>query len=120
MNSPKEAGLLATYIFKTSPISTFTAENLAITFPDNFFLIASELTIAIVLSTNSRLFSDLTYDVVQQVMANDFTIANTELKTYATFSVNENTVSMTNISSHLTTTDWTYVFIRGIKNPAMY
>jgi hypothetical protein len=36
MNSPKEAGLMATYIFKISPISTFNPSNLGITFPNNF------------------------------------------------------------------------------------
>ena len=41
MNSPKEAGLMATYIFKLSPISSFTPENMAITFPDNFYVGAS-------------------------------------------------------------------------------
>ena len=38
MNSPKEAGLMATYIFKISPISSFTPKNLGITFPKNFFI----------------------------------------------------------------------------------
>lgn len=30
MNSPKEAGLMATYIFKISPISAFSPSNLGI------------------------------------------------------------------------------------------
>lgn len=38
MNSPKEAGLLATYIFKISPITTYTPNNLGITFPNNFVI----------------------------------------------------------------------------------
>jgi hypothetical protein len=38
MNNPKEAGLMATYIFKVAPISTFNPANMGLTFPRNFFL----------------------------------------------------------------------------------
>ena len=38
MNSPKEAGLMATYIFKISPVTSFNPNNIGITFPDNFFV----------------------------------------------------------------------------------
>ncbi len=50
MNSPKEAGLMATYIFKITPISTFNPSNLGITFPSNFNIEISDLIVGIVVT----------------------------------------------------------------------
>lgn len=38
MNSPKEAGLMATYIFKISPMTSFSPNNLGVEFPSNFYI----------------------------------------------------------------------------------
>lgn len=120
MNSPKEAGLMATYIFKIAPISTFTPENLGITFPDNFFIEENELLIGITTSEKSNLFDSLTYDNVQKIINNVSAVDGISLKTYPASSVDGNTIFLTNISDTLVSTEWTYVFIRGIKNPSEY
>jgi hypothetical protein len=38
LNTPKEAGLSSTYVFKVSPVSGFTPSNMGISFPSNFYL----------------------------------------------------------------------------------
>lgn len=87
MNSPKEAGILATYIFKLAPISTFIPDNIAIKFPDNFYVGTTDLTIGLVLTQFERLFSRLTYDNVQKILSNSSNIAGTVLKAYPSFIV---------------------------------
>ena len=42
------------------------------------------------------------------------------LKAYPTFSTEENTIYMSNISDSLVSNEWTYVFIRGVKNPSEF
>lgn len=38
LNNPKEGGLMSTYIFKITPIKSFSPENMAISFPSSFYL----------------------------------------------------------------------------------
>lgn len=48
-------------------------------------------------------------------------VANITLKSYPNFSMNNfGSLLITNISSWLNASEWTYVFIRGIKNPSAY
>jgi hypothetical protein len=47
MNNPKEAGLMATYVFKVAPISSFDPANMGVTFPSNFFLSQADLIIGL-------------------------------------------------------------------------
>ena len=86
MNSPKEAGLMATYIFKIAPVSTFDANNLGVTFPDNFFVSEDELTVGVTTSKKSNLFNSLTYDNVQKIINNVSSVDGVSLKAYPTFS----------------------------------
>ena len=120
MNSPKEAGLMATYIFKISPITSFSPDNLGITFPDNFAVNKDELLIGLTTSQKSNLFSSLNYDNVQKIINNVSSVEGVALKSYPTFSVDGNSIFLTNISANLVGTEWTYAFIRGIKNPSEY
>jgi hypothetical protein len=38
LNNPKEGGLMSTYVFKITPIKTFSPDNIAFTFPSSFYL----------------------------------------------------------------------------------
>lgn len=71
-------------------------------------------------TVNSLMFDVMTYDNVQKIVNNVSAVSGVSLKAYPDFSVESNTIFMTNISSSLVSTEWTYVFIRGIKNPAAY
>jgi len=102
MNSPKEAGLLSTYIFKISPISTFNPSNLGITFPDNFFIDANQLTIGLTTTSLSNFFDILNYNNIQVLINNASAVGGVTLKSYPTFSVSKNSIIyLTNISSSL-------------------
>ena len=120
MNSPKEAGLMATYIFKIAPVSSFIANNLGVTFPDNFFVSEDELTVGITTSRKSNLFDSLTYDNVQKIINNVSAVEGVSLKAYPTITTEGNSVFLANISASLATNEWTYVFIRGVKNPSEF
>ena len=120
MNSPKEAGLMATYIFQLGPISTFTPSNLAIQFPDNFDIEEDSLLIGITTSKKSNLFNSLTYDNVQKLINNVSAVDSVSIKAYPDSTVDDNTIFMTNISETLVSNEWTYVFIRGVNNPSEY
>lgn len=99
MNSPKEAGLMATYIFKIAPISTFSPNNLAIQFPSNFFLDEEELTIGFTTSENADLFDSLTYDNIQKVVNNVSAVNGVTLDIYPSFSVDDsNTIFMPDLA----------------------
>lgn len=87
MNNPKEAGLMATYIFKVAPISSFDPANMGVTFPNNFFLSSSDLIVGLACSTTSNLFSVLNYDNIQKIINNISTVANVSLTSYPTFSL---------------------------------
>ena len=120
MNSPKEAGLMATYIFKISPVSTFDPNNLAIEFPDNFYLDETELTIGFTTAENGQLFVDMTYDNIQKIVNNVTSVNGVSLKSYPDFTVEGNSILMTNLSAFHVSTEWSYVFVRGLKNPSEY
>ena len=120
LNSPKEAGLMATYIFKVRPMFNFVPTNLAIEFPDNFFIDESELTIGLTTSEKSGFFQSLTYDNIQKIVNNVSAVENVTLKAYPSFTTNLNMLYISNISSVMNSSEWTYVFIRGIKNPSTY
>lgn len=109
---------MATYIFKISPITSYTPNNLGISFPDNFHIDSTEITVGITSSENSRLFSSLNYDNVQKIINNISAVDGVSLKGYPKFAVESNAVHLSNISQYISTSGWTYVFIRGIKNPA--
>ena len=76
--------------------------------------------IGITTSEKSNLFNSLTYDNVQIIINNVSAVDGISLKTYPTSQVDGNTVFLTNISSTLVSTEWTYFFIRGVKNPSEY
>ena len=80
MNSPKEAGLMAIYIFKIAPVSSSNANNLGVTFPDNFFVSEDELTVGITTSRKSNFFDSLTYDNVQKIIINVSAVEGVSLK----------------------------------------
>ena len=94
---------MATYIFKITPISTFNPNNLGITFPSNFFLDENELTIGLATSENSALFNVLTYDNIQKVVNNVSAVDGVSLKAYPSFTLEGNSVFMTNLSSYHST-----------------
>lgn len=87
MNSPKEAGLMATYIFRIAPISSFTPNNLGVEFPSNFYLKSSEISVGLTTSNNSILFSSLTYNNVQKLISNLSAVDGVTLKAYPTFKI---------------------------------
>ena len=57
---------------------------------------------------------------MQKIVNNISAVANTSLKAYPSFEVDFNNIFIKNISSYLMSTQWSYVFIRGIKNPSSY
>jgi hypothetical protein len=62
----------------------------------------------------------LTYDNIQKLINNVSAVSGVSLKLYPTFEVVGNTIFIKNITNQLSTTLWTYVLIRGVKNPSSY
>lgn len=120
LNTPKEAGLSSTYVFKISPVSGFTPSNLGISFPSNFYLDSTKLTIAIANTKLSNFFDYLTYNNIQTLISNSSAVANTRVNSYPTFSVSGTSVYLTNIGSQVSSTEWSYVLISGVYNPSVY
>lgn len=87
MNSPKEAGLMATYIFKISPMTTFSPNNLGIGFPSNFYIKSEEITAGLTSTNNSNLFASLNYNNVQKIISNLSKVDDVSLKAYPSFKV---------------------------------
>ena len=76
--------------------------------------------IGLTTSQKSNLFTSLNYDNVQKIINNVSAVDGVSLKSYPTFSVDGNSIFLTNVSESLASTEWTYAFIRGIKNPSEY
>jgi hypothetical protein len=112
--------LSSTYIFKISPVSGFTPSNLGITFPSNFYLDSTKLTIAVANTKLSNFFSYLTYNNIQALMANSSAVANTRVNSYPTFTVSGSSAYLTNITNQVSTSEWSYVFVSGVYNPSVY
>ena len=87
MNSPKEAGLMATYVFKIAPISNYTPNNLGVEFPSNFYIKSSEISVGLTTSNISNLFTSLSYNNVQKIISNISSVNGVSLKSYPTFKV---------------------------------
>jgi len=120
LNTPKEAGLSSTYIFKISPVSGFTPSNLGITFPSNFYLDSSKLTIAMASTKLSNFFSYLTYNNIQALISNSSSVANTRISSYPRFTVSGTSAYLTSITNQVSATEWSYVFVSGVYNPSAY
>lgn len=118
LNTPKEAGLSSTYIFKVSPVSGFTPSNMGITFPSNFYVDASKLTVAIANSPLYNLFSYLTYNNIQALISNASAVSNTWISAYPSFSVTGTSIYLQDIAKQVSSTSWSYVFISGVHNPS--
>ncbi len=111
---------MSTYIFRIVPITTFSPDNLAIIFPNNFNLVQTQLNIGLTITDVSNLFQSLNYDNIQKLINNVSKVGKVELKLYPTFTVTGNTIYIKNITNQLSTKLWTYILIRGIKNPSSY
>lgn len=57
---------------------------------------------------------------MQKIINNVSSVEGVSLLGYPTFKVVINNIYMLNISQYLSNSEWTYVFIRGIKNPSSY
>ena len=120
MNTPKEAGLSSTYIFKISPVSGFTPTNLGITFPNNFFIDSSSLTVAIANTYLSNFFSYLDYNNIQALVSNTATVQGIQASSFTTFTASGTSVYLANVSQYVSSTKWSYVFVSGVHNPSSY
>jgi hypothetical protein len=120
MNNPKEAGLMATYVFKIAPISSFDPANMGVTFPKNFFLSQADLIVGLACTSTNNLFDALNYDNIQKIINNISSVAGVSLTAYPTFSVLANSIYLSNISGVLNSSQWTYLFVRGVKNPSKF
>lgn len=120
LNSPKEAGLMSTYIFKIAPISTFTPTNLGITFPSNFYIDSTQLTIAVATTNDNNFFTSLDYNNIQILINNVSAVNGVRPAFFPTFSTSSTSVYLTSLPNLLNSTQWTYVFIKGIQNPTAY
>lgn len=120
LNTPKEAGLSSTYVFKISPVSGFSPSNLGLTFPSNFNLDSSKITVAIANTELNNLFASLTYNNMQALISNSTPISGTWISAYPSFSVSGSSVYLTNITRQVSSSKWSYVFVSGVNNPSAY
>jgi hypothetical protein len=120
LNTPKEAGLQSTYVFMISPISAFTPSNLGVSFPSNFYLDATQLTVAIASTQINNFFSYLNYTSIQALVSNSSSTAGVSITSFPTFTVSGTSVYLTSILNQISSTKWTYLFISGITNPSTY
>jgi hypothetical protein len=120
LNMPKEAGLMSTYVFMISPISTFSPSNMGITFPSNFYIDATKITVSILNNAHNNIFSLLTYNNIQSLISNASSISGTRVSSYPTFSVTGTSIYLTSISGQISSSLWTYVFVSNIQNPSAY
>lgn len=120
INMPKEAGLMSTYIFKISPISTFTPSNLGISFPNNFYIDSTKLKVSITNTPTNNFFSMLNYNNIQALVNNVSAVGGVSISSYPTFTVTDTSVYLTSITGQVSSSKWTYVFISGIQNPSAY
>jgi len=68
----------------------------------------------------SNLFEKLTYNNIQRLINNVSSVAGVSLKLYPTFEVVGNTIYIKNITNQLSPSLWTYILIRGVKNPSKF
>lgn len=120
LNLPKEAGLMSTYAFKISPISTFSPSNLGISFPSNFYIDSTKITVSILNHAQNNLFSLLTYNNIQSLISNASKIAGASISSYPKFKVIGTSVYLINITGQVSSSLWTYVFVSNIQNPSAY
>jgi hypothetical protein len=111
---------MSTYVFKISPISTFSPSNLGISFPSNFYIDSTQISVSIFLNAQNNIFSLLTYNNIQSLINNASTLAGTSVSSYPAFSVIGTSVYLTNITGQVNPKLWTYVFISNIQNPSSY
>ncbi len=78
------------------------------------------MSIGLCVSQVSNLFLKLTYDNIQKLINNISAVAGVSLKFYPTFEVVGNTIFAKNITNQLSSNLWTYILIRGVKNPSSY
>lgn len=71
LNSPEQAGLLSTYVFKIPAIGKIDLANLDINFPPEFFLPEQGITVAVANSNNGFLFDHLEYQNVERLYNNE-------------------------------------------------
>jgi hypothetical protein len=120
LNMPKEAGLMSTYAFKISPISTFSPSNLGISFPSNFYIDSTKITVSILNHAHNNIFSLLTYNNIQSLISNSSRIAGARISSYPDFKVVGTSVYLLNITGQVSSSLWTYVFVSNIQNPSAY
>lgn len=91
-NLPKGAGISSTYVFKISQISGMNnTDSISISFPSNFNKeLGSHLDIGTVLTTNSNLFSFMSYLNVDMLLANKSNNMNVTLYSIPSFTVDSN------------------------------
>ncbi|CAM6005527.1 unnamed protein product [Sphagnum balticum] len=101
-------------------MTTFSPTNLGITFPSNFFVSASALTIAIATTAQNNFFQQLTYNNIQILINNASSVGGVSVVSFPVFTSAGTTVYMTGLNNQLNSGQWTYVLIRGIQNPSAY
>lgn len=113
---------MSTYIFKIAPIpkSSFTPSNLGISFPSNFFLSSSSVTVSIANTATNNFFSQLSYNNIQALVNNASSVGGVYISSYPTFTVVGNSIYLSTITGQVSSTLWTYVFISGVQNPSAY
>ena len=111
---------MASYIFKLAPISSFTPTNLGITFPTNFYIDPSKVSISLFTTRINNLFSLLNYNNIQGLINNSTAVGSVRVKSYPKFSVSGTSIYITNVTSQVNTTEWTYIFVSNIQNPSAY
>ena len=107
-------------MFKISPITTFSPTNLGVSFPSNFFIDSTSIKVAIANTEINNFFSYLTYNNIQALISNASAVNQIWINSYPTFTVSGTSVYMNNITSQVSKSKWTYLFVSGIRNPSSY
>lgn len=78
------------------------------------------MSIAIANTPINNFFSQLTYNNVQALINNVSSVQGVSISSFPSFSVTDPSVYINNITGQLSSTQWTYVFVSGMKNPSAY
>lgn len=80
----------------------------------------TQLKVAIANTAISNFFSFLSYNNIQALISNASAINGIWINSYPTFTTTDSSLYLTNISSQVSLTQWTYLFVSGIQNPSSY
>ena len=89
----KEASMLAIYIFKLAPITTFSPSNIGITFPSNFYLDSTKIAVS--------LATQLNYNNLQGLISISTAVRNIRIKSYPKFMISDASIYLTNICAQI-------------------